>query len=252
MLEIANASVGYGNVPVLEGLSGRFERGRLTAVVGVNGCGKSTLLRAMAGLLPLMEGEVRMDGRSISAMQQREIARRVAYVPQGRSIPDMTVGQLVLHGRFPHLAYPRRYGREDRVLAAAAMERVGILHLEGSPLATLSGGMRQTAYIAMALARDADYVLLDEPTTYLDISHQLHLMELLRGLARDGKGIVAVMHDLPLAFDFSDEITLLDRRSILWQLPPAEACRTPDPERVFGVAVAPTPDGRRYVYDYTK
>ena len=196
MLEIKNVTAGYGKHTVLNDVSVAFEKGKLTSIIGVNGCGKSTLLKALLGILPLSSGEIVIDGKELCSMSRIEIARSVAYLAQGKNTPDMTVEQMVLHGRFPYLSYPRRYREADREIARKAMDAVGILHLADKSLYELSGGMRQTAYIAMAIAQDTDYILLDEPTTYLDIAHQLELMKLLRGLANSGKGIVTVMHDL--------------------------------------------------------
>ena len=149
----------------------------------------------------------------------------------------MTVEQMVLHGRFPYLSYPRRYKDADREIAKEAMMTVGISELAKMPLHELSGGMRQAAYIAMALTQDTDYILLDEPTTYLDISHQLELMRLLKRLADSGKGIITVMHDLPLAFDFSDEIAVIHNGSVAIKAAPSDICTASVVKDVFGVQI---------------
>ena len=167
-------------------MSVAFEKGRLTSVIGVNGCGKSTLLKAVLGIQPISGGEISIDGQTLGNMSRNEIARKFAYLPQGKNTPDMTVEQMVLHGRFPHLDYPRRYTKHDREIAVSAMKQAGVAAHAHKPLYTLSGGMRQNAYIAMALAQCTDYILLDEPTTYLDIAHQLELMKTLRKLSDEG------------------------------------------------------------------
>lgn len=249
MIELKTVSAGYGRNAVLKDVSVSFEKGRLTSVIGVNGCGKSTLLKTVLGMLP-SSGGITIDGSKLGDLTRNEIARKIAYLAQGKNTPDMTVEQLVLHGRFPHLSYPRRYSKQDHEIAFAAMEQVGIGELAAKPLHTLSGGMRQNAYIAMALAQGTDYVLLDEPTTYLDISHQLELMKQLRTLADNGKGIVAVMHDLPMALTFSDRVVLLHDGRILSDDTPEGVCRQKTIDRVFRVAVKPSPDGRTYGYDY--
>ena len=177
MIELKHISVGYGKQIVLNDLSAAFEKGKLTAVIGVNGCGKSTLLKTILGMVPVSNGEIAIDGRPLAEMSRKDIARSIAYLSQGKGTPDMTVEQLVLHGRFPHLSYPRRYTTQDREIALAAMEQVGITDYARKPLYTLSGGMRQNAYIAMALTQGTDHILLDEPNTFLDISHQLELMK---------------------------------------------------------------------------
>lgn len=188
MLEMKNICAGYGKKEILHNLSVPFGKGTLTSVIGTNGCGKSTLLKTMLGLVPCTLGQLSVDGKSLSLMKRTEIAKRIAYLAQGKSLPDMTVEQMVLHGRFPHLSYPRSYTKKDRAIAQAAVERTGIKESAAQPMAALSGGMRQNAYLAMALAQDTDYILLDEPTTYLDIGHQLGLMNMLRQLAETGKG----------------------------------------------------------------
>lgn len=249
MLEIKNVTAGYGKQPVLSGVSAAFEKGRLTSIIGVNGCGKSTLLKVMLGILPLTDGAVEIDGAELSALKRNEIAQRVAYLSQGKNTPDMTVMQMVLHGRFPYLGYPRRYTSRDREIAFAAMERMGISDLAEKPLYSLSGGMRQNAYIAMALAQDTEYILLDEPTTYLDIAHQLELMQILRELANSGKGIVAVMHDLPLAFDFSDTLAVINKGTLSIQATPSEISESRVVEDIFGVKIRRGQKGN-YLYEY--
>ena len=249
MIELTKITTGYGKHTVLADVTAAFEKSAVTGIIGANGCGKSTLLKAVLGILPA-DGEITIDGRSLGDMSRKEVARKLAYLSQGKATPDMTVEQLVLHGRFPHLSYPRQYTGQDRKIAAAAMEQMGIAALAAAPLRTLSGGMRQNAYIAMALVQDTDYILLDEPTTYLDISHQLQLMQTLRQLADGGKGIVAVMHDLPMAFTYCDEILLLHGGQIAAGGPPRELFHQSCIERVFGVGLEQAPDGQRYHYRY--
>lgn len=250
MIELNAISAGYGPHTVLKDVSAVFETGKLTSIIGVNGCGKSTLLKAVLGMIPLSGGEITIDGKRSGGLTQNEIARKIAYLAQGKNTPDMTVGQLVLHGRFPHLRYPRRYTAQDHETAFSAMEQVGIAAWASKPLYTLSGGMRQNAYIAMALAQGTDHILLDEPTTYLDIAHQLELMKTLRTLADGGKGIVAVMHDLPMALTFSDRIVLLHDGRIISDDTPEQVCAQKTIDRVFGVAVKRAADGRTYRYKY--
>lgn len=237
MLEIKNVTAGYGKHTVLNDVSVAFEKGKLTSIIGVNGCGKSTLLKALLGILPLSSGEIVIDGKELCSMSRIEIARSVAYLAQGKNTPDMTVEQMVLHGRFPYLSYPRRYREADREIARKAMDAVGILHLADKSLYELSGGMRQTAYIAMAIAQDTDYILLDEPTTYLDIAHQLELMKLLRGLANSGKGIVTVMHDLPLAFEFSDKLAVIHNGNIVANATPTDICNSSIIKEIFDIQI---------------
>lgn len=236
-IELKGVSAGYGKETVLRGIDLSFDKGKLTSIIGVNGCGKSTLLKTAIGIIERNEGEIFIDGIRISDMKRNEIAKKVAYLSQGKSTPDMTVMQTVLHGRFVHLGYPRRYSSRDRELAYSSMERVGIAALAEKPMYALSGGMRQMAYIAMALAQETDYILLDEPTTYLDVGHQHEVLALLRELADGGKGIVAVMHDLALAFTFSDEIAVLGDGGHAAKATPDELSDSSVVRQMFGVSV---------------
>ena len=183
MMELCHITAGYGGPPVLRDVSLAFEPGKVTVLAGPNGCGKSTLLRVAARLMAPERGEVRIEGQDVSRLSAKQFARLAALLPQSRPLPGITAGSLVLHGRFPYLGYPRRYSREDREAARQAMERTGVAGLEGVPMAHLSGGQRQKVYLAMALAQDTPVLLLDEPTTFLDIAHQLELAETARTLA---------------------------------------------------------------------
>ena len=248
MIELHHVAAGYGKQPVLKDISVCFEKGSLTSVLGVNGCGKSTLLKTILGMIPLQNGEVTIDGQNRHEMSRNAIARKIAYLSQGRNTPDMTVAQMVLHGRFPHLDYPRRYSKQDQKIAFSAMEQLGITDLAHKPLSALSGGMRQNAYIAMALAQDTEYILLDEPTTYLDIAHQLELMKTLRKLADQGKGIITVTHDIQMAFTFSDRILLLDDGNVVDNGTPEEVYNRKGIDRLMGVCLNRSESGYSYQY----
>ena len=250
MIELSHISTGYGKKIILNDVSAAFKKGKLTSIIGANGCGKSTLLKTILGILPSKSGNVTIDGARLKEMSRNDIARRIAYLSQEKNTPDMTVEQLVLHGRFPHLRYPRRYTDQDRVIAVGVMEQMGIVEYAHKPLYSLSGGMKQNSYIAMALAQETDYILLDEPTTYLDIAHQLELMKILRSLADSGKGIVTVMHDLPMAFTFSDKIILINDGRIVDDERPEKIYERNVIDKVFGIALDRSKDGRSYSYKY--
>ena len=250
MIELNHISTGYGIKIILNNVSVAFEKGKLTSIIGANGCGKSTLLKTILGILPSKSGNITIDGARLKEMSRNDIARRIAYLSQEKNTPDMTVEQLVLHGRFPHLSYPRRYTDKDRVIAVGVMEQMEIVEYAHKPLYSLSGGMKQNSYIAMALAQETDYILLDEPTTYLDIAHQLELMKILRSLADSGKGIVAVMHDLPMAFTFSDKIILINDGRIVDDERPEKIYERNVIDKVFGIALDRSKDGRSYSYKY--
>lgn len=250
MIKLENVSAGYGQELILKDISANFPKGTLTSIIGVNGSGKSTLLKSILGFLPLQTGTIIIDDQVFSSLTPKERANKAAYLSQGKNTPDMTVEQLVLHGRFPHLCYPRRYTKQDREIAALSMEQVGISAIAEKPLTQLSGGMRQKAYIAMALAQDTDYILLDEPTTYLDIKHQLELMKLLRALADSGKGVLTVMHDLPMAFTYSDCILLLDQGKICIHDTPWQVYKHSCLKDIFGVSLESSNETTSYHYNY--
>lgn len=240
MIEISHLSAGYGKKAVLHDISLRFPPGTVTAVLGPNGCGKSTLLKAAAGLLPPTSGQI---------LTPEPRARHVAYLPQSRTVPRMNAGRLVLHGRFPWRSFPRRYLPEDLAAARAAMDRLGVAEFAETPLSELSGGTRQKCFLAMALAQDASVLLLDEPTTFLDVGHQLQLMALCRTLAAEGKAVAIVLHDLPLALGWADRVAVMDSGHLL-ALDTPEAVHTSGIlDRVFGVRVlkADTEAGRQYL-----
>lgn len=250
MIELYSVAAGYRQETVLRDISLAIPKGKLLTVVGVNGSGKSTLLKTIVGIVPLSSGTVTVNGTDRNDLSRQDTAKRISYLAQGKSVPDMTVRQMVLHGRFPHLRYPRRYSAKDREIAKAALCRMGIADLADRSLPSLSGGMRQKAYIAMALAQDTDYLLLDEPTTYLDIAGQLELMKTLRTLADSGKGVVTVLHDLPLAFRFSDSIAVLNDGTIAVCDTPESVSRSGIIETVFGVGLKKDEADNAYSYRY--
>ena len=246
MLEAKNLSAGYPGRAVLAGVSLAARPGRVLALLGPNGCGKSTLLRTMAGLLPPLGGEVLLDGRR--DYSPRQAARRVAYLPQSRTAPSITVRRLVLHGRFPYLSYPRRYGREDYAAVDRALAAADALDLADRPLPELSGGQRQKAYLAMALAQETEAILMDEPTTFLDIRHQLEVLALVRRLAEEGRGVVLALHDLCLALTAADDVAVLGEGRLLALGGPEAVYQSKVLERVMGVRLdrSEGPGGRRY------
>ena len=247
MLEIRNLSAGYPGNPVLKSISLSLAAGSVTVIAGPNGCGKSTLLKALTGILPAT-GSAALDGQELLTLSSRELAKKVAFLPQNRPVPEITVKNLVLHGRFPYLSYPRRYRQEDIAIAQAAMEKMGVADLADRSLTTLSGGQRQKVYIAMALAQDTPVVLLDEPNTFLDIAHQLQLMEQAEALAAEGKTVVLVLHDLSMAMDCADSLAVFSEGTCLFQGSPEEAYLSGCLEQAFGIRVrrVHTPEGWKY------
>ena len=247
MVEIRNLSAGYGGEDVLRDITLDFPRGEVTAILGPNGCGKSTLLKSLIGLVPQVSGEIVVDGVEKHKLKTVELAQKIAYLPQNKRPPDMTAQQLVLHGRFPYLSYPRRYRESDRQAAKEAMEALGILDLAQTPLPRLSGGTQQKCFIAMALAQESPTILMDEPLSFLDISHQLKLLALVQNLARQGKAPVLVIHDLALALRFSHRIVLMERGRIRQTGTPDEILASGALEEVFQVkaCTVDTPTGKQ-------
>lgn len=248
MLEIRNLTAGYPGHPVLSGVCLTIPTGKVTAIIGPNGCGKSTFLKALAGILP-STGTLLLDGQNLTSLSPQERAKRIAYLPQNRPVPEITAERLVLHGRFPYLSYPRRYRPEDQAMARAAMEAMDITDLAQRSLPTLSGGQRQKVYIAMALAQDTPLILLDEPTTYLDIAHQMQLMAQARILADQGKTVLLVLHDLTLALEHADHIAVLHNGQTAAEGPPDTILQS-SPKDIFGVEInrVQTPNGWKYYY----
>ena len=249
MLEVKQLSAGYPGKTVLRDISLTFPKGTVTVVAGPNGCGKSTLLKAVAGILSA-EGAVFLEGEALMGLPSRLRAQRISFLPQSRQVPEITVKRLVLHGRFPYLSYPRQYGRADYDAAEAAMAALNITELADRPIASLSGGQRQKAYIAMALAQDTAAVLLDEPTTFLDIAHQLQLMILARELAAKGKTVVLVLHDLTLALEHADALVVMEEGRVIAHGEPEAVFQSGCLRKAFGVDVGRTQVNGRWKYFY--
>ena len=190
--------------------------------------------------------------RDRTKMNIREVARTVAYLAQSKTTPDITVGRMVLHGRFPYLTYPRRYSKRDLEIAREAMKIMGITELRDMTLSQLSGGMRQKVYIAMALAQQSPVILMDEPTTFLDITQQLLFTESARDLAKDNKTVIMVLHDLLLALKWSDEIVVMHEGKAIFNGTPEEVIASGTIEKVYGVVVKSVSekDKVNYYYDY--
>ncbi len=248
MLEAKNISTSYGKKDVLKNVSLSFEKGKITAITGPNGCGKTTLLNSLSGIIKIKSGGVFIEGEDISGFKEKALAKKIAYLAQGKTAPEMTVSRLVLHGRFPHTGFSGIYGKSDRDAAFSAMEKLDILHLAHLPISTLSGGMMQNVFIAMALCQDTDYILLDEPTTYLDIANQIKLMTLLKKLTSEGKGIITVLHDLPLALCYSDKIAVMNEGEILSYGTPESIYTSGIIKTVFDAEIKKSDDGESFYF----
>lgn len=233
-MELHNLTAGYHGRAVLQELTLTLPEGKLIGVLGANGCGKTTLLKCMAGLLPY-RGEVLYFGAERATYPRREFAKTVAFLPQTRPIPSLTVREFTAHGRYPHLAFGRTLSAADHTAIDCALAQMRLQELADRPLAELSGGQRQRAYLAMALAQDTRVLLLDEPGTSCDIAQQLDLMELLQALCRQGKTVVAVLHDLPLAFSYCEELVVLNGGKVTAHGSPQQVLQGSAIEDAFGV-----------------
>lgn len=236
MVECSALCTGYGETRVSGGLDLSVQKGEILALIGPNGCGKTTLLKTMAGLLPPKGGTVRLEGRAVTEMTERELARTRAYLPQLRETPELTVGALVSHGRFPHLGFSRKMTAHDRLCVERAMEMTGVAQWREKKLKALSGGQRQRVYLAMTVAQETPLLLWDEPATYLDVNNRLWIMELAKELNRAGKTIVMTLHDLSDALTVSHRVCLMDAAGgIRGTGVPEELFRSGEIDLVFGV-----------------
>lgn len=247
MFELQQVSVGYDHLPLLQDVSFTVQGGQLTTLVGTNGCGKTTLLKAIARQLPLLGGQVQLQGRPIQNYDRKEFARTAAFMPQVRNIPEITVRGLVSHGRFPYLGLSRQMTTKDKAAVQAAMEATGVARWADRDLRELSGGERQRVYLAMALAQGGDAILLDEPTTYLDASAQFELLELLRGLAGQGKAVLLVLHDLAQALQYSDRVAVLAGGKLAAFDTPPRLFESKILDEIFGVTICCAPEGTYYL-----
>jgi iron complex transport system ATP-binding protein len=207
-LRARELTVGYDGRDVVTGLDLAIPSERITAVVGANGCGKSTLLRALARLIRPREGAVLLDGHSIRELPSREVARRLGMLPQSPVAPDtLTVEDLVARGRYPHQGLFRQWSANDEAAVEEALVATSMTDLRGRPLDELSGGQRQRAWIAMTLAQQTRLLLLDEPTTFLDLAHQIDVLDLLDHLVSErGRTVVMVLHDINQACRYADHL----------------------------------------------
>ena len=248
-------SVGYGSKVIVPAQDVSFPAGKITAIIGPNGCGKSTLLKALARTLPLGEGSVYLFEQAMAGMKDTEVARQMAFLPQAPQAPGgLTVDELVSYGRYPHQKGFGRLNDEDKRAVAWALEVTHMDEFAKRTLSALSGGQRQRAWIALALAQDTPLILLDEPTTYLDMAHQLEILELLQRLNREqGKTIVLVIHELNLAARCADWMLALKDGTVRVAGTPDEIMNADMMREVFNLdsLIAPDPStGRPELLSY--
>ena len=223
-IETKNLTLSYGNTIIIDELNLNIPKGEITVFIGGNGCGKSTLLRSIARLLKPKTGVVLLEGNAIAKMSTKDVAKQMAILPQTPIAPEgLTVLQLVKQGRFPYQTWLKQWTEEDEEMVNKALAATGIENLKDRPVDSLSGGQRQRAWIAMTLAQDTDIILLDEPTTYLDMTHQIEILDLLFELnEKENRTIVMVLHDLNLACRYAHNIVAIKEREIFAQGKPED------------------------------
>ncbi|MEK4387066.1 ABC transporter ATP-binding protein [Solibacillus sp. FSL W7-1464] len=239
-----NLVAGYDNKAILQGVSLAIPSNKISIIIGSNGCGKSTLLKTMARLIKPISGQVLLDDKSINKIPPKQLARVLGLLPQSPIVPEgITVADLVGRGRFPHQSFLKGWSTEDYEAVAEAMEMMNITELADSHIDELSGGQRQRVWIAMALAQQTDILFLDEPTTYLDITYQVEILDLLTDLNRKhGTTIVMVLHDINLSARYADYIFALYKGRLVSEGTPANVITSELIKEIFNLNCVVTQD----------
>lgn len=243
-IETKSLSLSYGETLIIDELDLKIPQGEITVFIGANGCGKSTLLRSIARLLKPKSGSVILEGEAIAKLSTKEVAKKMAILPQSPTAPEgLTVLQLVKQGRYPHQSWLKQWSEEDERKVNDALKATRLEELKERPVDSLSGGQRQRAWIAMTLAQDTDVILLDEPTTYLDMAHQIEILDLLFELNEKRKRtVVMVLHDLNLACRYAHNIVALKSQKVYAQGKPEYVINCSLVKNVFGMDCEVTVD----------
>lgn len=215
MIYVSDLSAGYRFESILKHISFTIQKGSITTIVGPNGSGKTTLLRCLAGLLPISGGCIKINGKKSSCISRKEFARLLAYLPQSRQIPPISVENYVLNGRYPYLGLALKPSSQDIAIAEDAMRQTDVLRFRSKKVTELSGGECQRVFFAMLIAQDTDILVLDEPAAYLDINFQFELLALTENLKASGKTILMVLHDLSHALSYSDQLLVMEGGCLL-------------------------------------
>lgn len=235
-LSTQNLSVGYHGKAIVNDVSLTLPEGKMVALLGPNGCGKSTLLKAIARILPPLAGQVYWQGQDLHALPSRHLATQLALLPQTQPIPEgVLVKELVAYGRSPYTGFWGRLNNKDHKIVQDVMAEVGINEMADKLVSELSGGQRQRVWLAMTLAQNTPYLLLDEPTTYMDLNHQVELMKLLRKRNNDGKTVVVVLHDINQAARYCDHLIIMKEGHIVTQGTPEQVLTKELLHAVFSV-----------------
>ncbi|MFE2050551.1 ABC transporter ATP-binding protein [Streptomyces sp. NPDC059459] len=235
-LTASGVTVGYGSRTVIDELDVEIPPGVITTIIGPNGCGKSTLLRTLSRLLKPTRGTVVLDGEDIGTLRTRDVAKKLGLLPQAPVAPDgLTVSDLVARGRHPHQSWLRQWSSDDAAVVESALAMTGVSDLADRPVDSLSGGQRQRVWISMTLAQGTDLLLLDEPTTYLDLAHAIDVLDLVDDLHESGRTVVMVLHDLNLATRYSDHLVVMREGAILAQGHPRDVVTAELLSEAFGL-----------------
>ncbi|GKU26656.1 iron-dicitrate ABC transporter ATP-binding protein [Clostridium folliculivorans] len=237
IINTENLDISYGNLDIVKGLNLNIPKGKITTIIGANGCGKSTILKTLARILEPKSGAIYIDGKDIKKQDSKEIAKVMAVLPQSPQAPNgLLVEELVAYGRFPHQSGFGKLQKEDREIINWALEVTGMKEFKSRPIEALSGGQRQRVWISMALAQQTDILLLDEPTTYLDLAHQLEILELLKDLnEKQNRTIVMVIHELNNAARFADYMVGVKEGNIVCDGSPDEVMTKENLKVLFNI-----------------
>lgn len=252
MLKIKNVNAGYEEEIIIKEINVSFKPNQITTLIGPNGCGKSTLLKTMTKAIQPKHGDIFLQEQNIKELSLINFAKQVAILPQIRNIPNTTVETLISHGRFPYLGFLKRLSNQDREIVDYAMEVTGVSNKRHHSLHELSGGERQKVYIAMTLAQNTDLIILDEPTTFLDINHQFEVLHLISDLKKKGKTFIMVLHDIQHALTYSDEIIVMNHGKIQKIGSPSSLMKSKIIDDVFDIQSKIFTEGDRSYYLFDK
>lgn len=235
MIEFCNLTAGYNGVAVVQNVSFACNKGEVVAIIGKNGSGKSTLLKVATRQIPSISGAVFVNNKNINEFKQKELAKILGIMPQVRKVPCISAGNLVMHGRFPYLSFPRIPSAKDKQIVLQAMKDTNTFQFFDKNVSNLSGGERQRVYLAMLLAQQTDVVLLDEPATFLDMSCQFDLLDLIENLKNCNKAVLAVMHDIGQALSIADKIAVVSDNTIAFFGSPQQLMQSQGIQKFMGV-----------------
>ena len=253
MIEINNICFSFGDKVIFNKLNAVFEKGQFCSIIGPNGSGKTTLLKLLSALYKPTSGNIIIDGSDILTIRQRELSKRIAVLPQEKNKTAVSVYDYIASGRYPYHGSFGKYTSEDSEITVSSAKKTGVFDLLSKDIRFLSGGERQRVYIAAVLAQDTPYIILDEPTTFLDIANKFEIMAFFRAISNSGKGIIAVLHDISLAMKFSDKILILDRaKGISEMLLPDELYESGLIDSVFNVKCSKVEFDEKTEYFLTK